>query len=129
MCVCVCQVGVYCSLAQLLDRGFYHADPHPGNLLMTHDGRLAYLDFGMMGHLDKDLRRGLLSAMVHLVRRMRHLPSQHGKPPPPSAHIRISDHRGGSHKKCAMGNTFAPTRNFDPVGYAHRDLPKAAWRH
>jgi predicted unusual protein kinase regulating ubiquinone biosynthesis (AarF/ABC1/UbiB family) len=37
------QVGVIVSMAQLLDQGFYHADPHPGNLLMTEDGRLAYL--------------------------------------------------------------------------------------
>jgi len=61
------EIGVYCSLAQLLDRGFYHADPHPGNLLMTLDGKLAYLDFGMMGELQADLRYGMVSALVHLV--------------------------------------------------------------
>ena len=43
------------------------AHPHPGNLLMTDDGRLAYLDFGMMGELETDLRFGLISALVHLV--------------------------------------------------------------
>lgn len=61
------EVGVIVSMAQLLDQGFYHADPHPGNLLMTDDGRLCYLDFGMMGSLDRDLRYGLISALVHLV--------------------------------------------------------------
>lgn len=40
------EIGVRCSLEQLLEFGFYHADPHPGNLLRTRDGRLAYLDFG-----------------------------------------------------------------------------------
>ena len=39
-------VGVECFLIQLLDTGFFHADPHPGNLLVTKDGRLALIDFG-----------------------------------------------------------------------------------
>lgn len=46
------EIGVEFSLTQLLDSGFYHADPHPGNLLRTPDGKLAYLDFGMMGEMD-----------------------------------------------------------------------------
>eukprot|EP00955_Chlamydomonas_euryale_P020880 221331-Chlamydomonas_euryale.AAC.1 len=45
------EIGVRCSLEQMLDEGFYHADPHPGNLLKLPDGRLAYLDFGMMGQI------------------------------------------------------------------------------
>ena len=36
---------------------FYHADPHPGNLLRTADGRLAYIDFGMMGSVDSNIRK------------------------------------------------------------------------
>ncbi|KAG0602572.1 hypothetical protein M758_10G024300 [Ceratodon purpureus] len=63
------EVGVYCSLTQLLDSGFYHADPHPGNLLRTPDGKLAYLDFGMMGEMKENLRDGLIEASVHLVNR------------------------------------------------------------
>ncbi|MEW5305728.1 MAG: hypothetical protein WDW36_008247 [Sanguina aurantia] len=46
------EVGVRCSLEQILEEGVYHADPHPGNLLKMKDGRLAYLDFGMMGAID-----------------------------------------------------------------------------
>jgi len=42
------EIGVEFSLTQLLDSGFYHRT-HPGNLLRTPDGKLAYLDFGMMG--------------------------------------------------------------------------------
>ncbi|KAG6549001.1 hypothetical protein Mapa_009443 [Marchantia paleacea] len=63
------EVGVNCSLAQLLDCGFYHADPHPGNLMRTPDGKLAYLDFGMMGEVKQDLRDGLIEAALHLINR------------------------------------------------------------
>lgn len=63
------EVGVYCSFNQLLENGFYHADPHPGNLLRTYDGKLAYLDFGMMGEFKQELRDGFIEACLHLVNR------------------------------------------------------------
>ena len=59
-------VGVNCSLQQLLEHGFFHADPHPGNLLALADGRLAYLDFGMMSEVSRESRTGLIQAVVHL---------------------------------------------------------------
>lgn len=63
------EVGVECSLRQLLEHGFFHADPHPGNLLATPDGKLAYLDFGMMSIIEPYQRYGLIEAVVHLVNR------------------------------------------------------------
>ncbi len=63
------EVGVQCSLRQLLEHGFFHADPHPGNLLATRDGKLAYLDFGMMSEVKPYQRYGLIEAVVHLVNR------------------------------------------------------------
>ena len=63
------EVGVECSLRQLLEHGFFHADPHPGNLLAMADGRLAYLDFGMMSRIKPYQRYGLIEAVVHLVNR------------------------------------------------------------
>src|SRR5206468_6726972 len=39
--------------------GVYHADPHRGNVLLTTDGRLALVDFGLLGRLDDDTRRNL----------------------------------------------------------------------
>jgi predicted unusual protein kinase regulating ubiquinone biosynthesis (AarF/ABC1/UbiB family) len=62
-------VGVQCSLRQLLENGFFHADPHPGNLLATPDGKLAYLDFGMMSEVKPYQRYGLIEAVVHMVNR------------------------------------------------------------
>ncbi|MBP5973450.1 AarF/ABC1/UbiB kinase family protein [Brasilonema sp. CT11] len=63
------EVGVQCSLRQLLEHGFFHADPHPGNLLATFDGQLAYLDFGMMSEIQPQQRYGLIEAIVHVVNR------------------------------------------------------------
>lgn len=44
---------------QVVVEGVYHADPHSGNVLRTPDGRLALLDFGLLGRIDEDTRRGL----------------------------------------------------------------------
>ena len=63
------EVGVQCSLRQLLEHGFFHADPHPGNLLASPDGKLVYLDFGMMSEVKPYQRYGLIEAVVHLVNR------------------------------------------------------------
>ena len=60
---------VQCSLRQMLDSGFFHADPHAGNLLATDDGRLCYLDFGMMSYLEERQRVSIIEAVVHLVNR------------------------------------------------------------
>ncbi|MEL6161013.1 MAG: AarF/ABC1/UbiB kinase family protein [Cyanobacteria bacterium J06623_5] len=65
----VIEVGVQCSLRQLLEHGFFHADPHPGNLLVTREGKLAYLDFGMMCQVEPYQRYGLIEAIVHMVNR------------------------------------------------------------
>lgn len=51
------RTAVSCILEQILMLGLFHADPHPGNLHVTPDGRLALLDFGIFGELDEDTRR------------------------------------------------------------------------
>ncbi|MFS8030223.1 putative ABC-type Cd(2+) transporter [Helianthus anomalus] len=61
--------GLYCSLMQLLEVGFFHADPHPGNLVATKEGALAYFDFGMMGDIPRHYRVGLIQVLVHFVNR------------------------------------------------------------
>ena len=63
------EIGVSCSLQQLIEHGFFHADPHPGNILAMEDGRLCYLDFGMMSDITQESRVGLIRAVVHLVNR------------------------------------------------------------
>ncbi len=63
----VIQIGVVSGLKQLLEYGFFHADPHPGNLFATPDGRMAYIDFGMMDQLDETTKGNLVDALVHLI--------------------------------------------------------------
>lgn len=62
-------VGLECSLRQLLEHGFFHADPHPGNLLATREGDLVFLDFGMMSTAPVTARYALIAHVVHLVNR------------------------------------------------------------
>ncbi|KAM7266508.1 hypothetical protein ACFE04_004405 [Oxalis oulophora] len=61
--------GIQCSLRQLLEYGYFHADPHPGNLLATPDGKLAFLDFGMMSETPEDARSAIIGHVVHMVNR------------------------------------------------------------
>ena len=55
-------------MKQVFDAGFFHADPHPGNFLVLNDGRLALLDFGMVGELDEEMSRALLRLLRAIVR-------------------------------------------------------------
>lgn len=56
-------------LKQLLEDGFFHADPHPGNLRVMNDGRIAFFDFGMVGRLDVELQSQLINAFFHTIER------------------------------------------------------------
>lgn len=61
------RMGVQCSLAQLLVTGVMHGDPHSGNLLLRKaDGRLCYLDFGLVVRVTPEHRQAMMSALVHL---------------------------------------------------------------
>jgi aarF domain-containing kinase len=60
-------VGVECFLAQLLETGQFHADPHPGNLLVTTDGRLALIDFGLCAEVPLPDTKTMTLAIVHLM--------------------------------------------------------------
>jgi ubiquinone biosynthesis protein len=51
-------------LDQILIDGFFHADPHPGNLLVTEDGRLALLDLGMVARIDPKMQEQLLKLLL-----------------------------------------------------------------
>lgn len=63
-------LGVVVYLQQLLGpSGLFHADPHPGNMLRTQDGKLAILDFGLMTEVTEDQKYGMIEAIAHLINR------------------------------------------------------------
>lgn len=59
--------GAVSLIHQVLIAGFFHADPHAGNVLVTSDGRLCFLDWGMAGNLTKRLRLGLADLFLAAV--------------------------------------------------------------
>lgn len=60
------QIGLQCSVDQLMTTGLFHADPHRGNLLKTPDGKLAFIDFGMMADIPSEDRYGLFGLVIGL---------------------------------------------------------------
>ena len=50
---------------QLFLDGFFHADPHPGNIFITEENAVCYIDFGMMGSLDEEFRQDLAELMIY----------------------------------------------------------------
>jgi predicted unusual protein kinase regulating ubiquinone biosynthesis (AarF/ABC1/UbiB family) len=68
------RTGVIAGLQQLLEFGYFHADPHPGNLFALAGrsqglGHVAYVDFGMMDSISDADRLTLIGAVVHLINR------------------------------------------------------------
>ncbi|CAG1066318.1 aarF domain-containing kinase [uncultured bacterium] len=64
--VAVRGIGVF--FRQVFEHGIFHADLHPGNIFVRDDGAIIYLDFGIIGRLDHNLRKYLASMLYHLVR-------------------------------------------------------------
>jgi predicted unusual protein kinase regulating ubiquinone biosynthesis (AarF/ABC1/UbiB family) len=55
--------GAQAYLHQLLHNGFFHADPHPGNIAVSPNGALIFYDFGMMGRIKSNIREGLMETL------------------------------------------------------------------
>lgn len=61
--------GANCFLVQVFEHGFFHADPHPGNLQVLPDNVIAIFDFGMVGRIDDDLKLQLTELLFSVLRR------------------------------------------------------------
>jgi predicted unusual protein kinase regulating ubiquinone biosynthesis (AarF/ABC1/UbiB family) len=60
-------MAVEASVAQLIRTGFVHADPHAGNLLLGDDGKLVFLDFGLMCTVEPHIMEAFASGVCHLL--------------------------------------------------------------
>jgi len=63
------QLGARAYLQQLLDKGFFHADPHPGNIAVSSDGALIFYDFGMMGQVQPVTREKLMNTFFGIAQK------------------------------------------------------------
>ena len=92
---------------QITLHGVYHADPHRGNILLTEDGRLALIDFGLLGRLDDDTRRSLGLLLLAL-----------------------AQNRADDVADLILGLSLTTLRS-DEAGFVHelrRKLPRYHWR-
>jgi ubiquinone biosynthesis protein len=65
----IAQKGLNLILKQIFVHGFFHADPHPGNIFVLPDNVICYIDFGMMGRLDLDAREHFADLIMSIVHR------------------------------------------------------------
>ncbi len=60
----IAMIGLRSFSRQLMEFGFFHADPHPGNTIVMHDGRVSIIDFGLMSYLDAELMEQLANVCL-----------------------------------------------------------------
>ncbi|HAC64178.1 MAG TPA: hypothetical protein DCF68_11715 [Cyanothece sp. UBA12306] len=63
------RLGAKAYLYQLLNSGFFHADPHPGNIAVSTDGALIFYDFGMMGRINTNVREKLMDTLFGIAQK------------------------------------------------------------
>lgn len=63
----IARSGANLYLKMIFDHGFYHADPHPGNILVLPGGVIGLLDFGQVGRINEDLRNDIEAMLVAIV--------------------------------------------------------------
>ncbi|MGC8706315.1 MAG: ABC1 kinase family protein, partial [Desulfurella sp.] len=54
---------------QIFDIGLFHADPHPGNIIIMHDGKICYLDYGMVGRVTEDDKLNLVEMILGFIQK------------------------------------------------------------
>ncbi len=60
----IAMIGLRSLSRQLMEFGFFHADPHPGNTIVMFDGRVSLVDFGIMGYLDEEMMHNIANVFL-----------------------------------------------------------------
>ncbi len=68
----VAENGAKSILKQIFEFGFFHADPHPGNIFVLSDNVIVFIDFGMMGRIDDEMREDLLDILHGVINKDAH---------------------------------------------------------
>lgn len=63
----IAETAVRAGIRQSIIDGFFHADPHPSNFLLTEDSKIIYMDFGMMGKVSKKMGEKLGLLLIYLI--------------------------------------------------------------
>lgn len=124
----IAQNLVNAIIKQLLNDGFFHADPHPGNILIASTGTIFFLDFGMVGRLDNWMRERLVFLMLNLL--------QENVANVVDILIEIGDLRGNANRKALLHEVFYlfdiyyhRPLNKIRIGTALRELLELAWNY
>lgn len=120
--------GARVFLKQVLEKGLYHADLHPANILVTPRGEIAYLDFGITGRLDAGERRAVLGALAGLLARdpalaLRHLRALGVRVPPEE----VSGFAAAVDR--IMDEALAPSLGETSLARIGRGILAAVYRH
>ena len=90
----------------IFDHGFYHADPHPGNLLVMDGYLIGLFDFGMVGRIDERLHEDIGEMLVALGQSRRRTPD-------------VDDHAGGQDAAGPGPRGAEPRRDRFPLALRH----------
>jgi ubiquinone biosynthesis protein len=60
----IAMIGLHAFCRQLMEVGFFHADPHPANTIVMYDGRVSLIDFGITGYLDDEMMLQLANLLL-----------------------------------------------------------------
>lgn len=59
--------GAKSIMKQIFIHGYFHGDPHPGNILILRNGKIVFIDFGMMGRIDDHTKQKLAALIIHII--------------------------------------------------------------